>query len=317
MTDSPTAWTDPSPPATTDPRANTVLTIAAVLLTLVVLATLVGVVVAKRGTVFGHGGRPDSVVLTAANAGVSDPFMPSATSGSVAVSADAVQQIQAMTGQLPPSQDRGVRLVSGTHPGLYGGSAQVNPCDVAAIANYLDGHPDVGRVWAQIEGLRREQIPSYLNTLTPVILTTDTWVTSHGYADGRATPSQTVLQAGNAVMIDQGGVPRVHCAGGNPLQPPANENLAALHSSGRPWPGYDPQAVVAVAYTNSPSSFSDPVPTAPVTEFSLTDLGSAQQLVRNAGGTIDLSAVPSAGVALPNPIAANRPPEGAGGRGVS
>jgi hypothetical protein len=317
MTNQPPTWADPNPPSTTDPRANTVLTVAGVLLTAIVLATLVGVVVVKRGTVFGHSGRPDSVVLTAANAAASDPFVPPVTSGAVAVSADAVQQIQAMTAQLPPSQDRGVRLVSGTHPGLYGGSGQVNPCDVAALANYLNGHPDRGHVWAQIEGLRREQIPAYLNTLTPVILTTDTWVTSHGYLDGRASPSQTVLQAGNAAMIDQAGVPRVHCAGGNPLQPPANENLTALHSNGRPWPGYDPQAVVAIAYSNSPSSFSDPVPTSPVRQFSLTDLGSAQPLVREAGGTIDFSAVPGAGLALPDPIAANRPPDRAGGRGVS
>jgi hypothetical protein len=312
------AWVDPNPPSTTDPRANTVLTIAGTLLTLVVLATLVGVVVGKRGTVFGQGGqRPDTIVLTAANAPVPDPFMPPVTIGSVSVSPNAVQQIQTVIGQLPASQDRGVRLVSGTHPGLYGGSAQVNPCDVAAVANYLDSHPDKGSAWARTEGIGPNQIPFYLNTLTPVILTADTWVTSHGYAYGRATDSQAVLQAGNAVMIDQAGVPRVHCAGGNPLNPPANKNFTALPSTGHPWPGYDPQGVVAVAYTNAPSSFSDPVPTAPVSEFSLIDLGSAQQLVRKAGGTVDFSGATSANVALPDPIAANRPPDGAAARGGS
>src|ERR1700694_2276398 len=125
------------------------LTIAGAVLTVVVLATLVGVVIVKRGTVFGqHPSRPDTVVLTAANAPVPDPFTPPVTLASAPVSARAAQQIESTTGQLPTSQDRGVRLASGTHPGLYGGTSQTSACDAAAVANYLDAHPDKGRAWA-------------------------------------------------------------------------------------------------------------------------------------------------------------------------
>ena len=36
----------------------------------------------------------------------------------------------------------------------------------------------------------------------PVVMTADTWVTSHRYSGARAVPFQAVLQAGSAVLID-------------------------------------------------------------------------------------------------------------------
>lgn len=40
---------------------------------------------------------------------------------------------------------------------------------------------------------------AYFDELTPMVLTSDTRVTNHGYHDGRPTPHQAVLQAGTAV----------------------------------------------------------------------------------------------------------------------
>ncbi|PZT71125.1 hypothetical protein DN402_02310 [Streptomyces sp. SW4] len=49
------------------------------------------------------------------------------------------------------------------------------------------------------------------------MLRADTRVTGHGLRGGRPVGGQAVLQAGTAVLVDDRGVPRVRCAGGNPL----------------------------------------------------------------------------------------------------
>lgn len=303
-----TAWADPNPPTTADPRARTVLTIAGVVLTLVVIATLVIVVIAKRDTVFGAS-QANELVLTAANIAGAEPFTAPMITGRPAVSDVAAQAIQTAGSQLPTSPDRGVRLVSGARPGLYGAPAQGSVCDAAALANYLVVRRATASVWASALGTEIQQIPAYLNTLTPVVLTVDTWVTS---SSRQAVPYQAVLQAGSAVLVDPAGVPRVHCMSGNPLQPPADVNFEKLRACGEAWPGYEPQSVVAVAYTDAPASFTDPAPTAPMTEFRLVNLDSGDELLRQTGGTIAVP--PGLSSALPDPIAMNVPPKQVGRR---
>ena len=285
-----------------------ILTAAAVVLTLIVLATFAGIVIVKRDIVFRHQHPPEKLVLAAANTPGDDPFITSIAIDSPPVSAAAAQQIATTNEQLPASQERGVRLVSGTHPGLYGDVGQQNPCDAAAITNALDNQSDRAQAWAQTQRIQPDQIPLYMNTLTPVVMTADTWVTSHRYSGGGAVPFQAVLQAGSAVMVDPAGVARVQCASGNPLSPPASENITTLPQSGTSWPGYSPQNVVAIEYTNAPSSFTDPVPTSPANQFSLIDLSSGNPLIRKAGGTIDIPTAMAAGSSLPDPIAMNTPP---------
>lgn len=308
MSDPTSGWIDPNPRDTSDPRTNRVLTFAGIGLTLLVIATLVGVVLIQRG------GGPDddsqrSVVLIAANAPVPDPFTPSVVVAPTQISEIAATQIAATTQQLAVAADRGVRLASGTLPGLYGGTGPANSCDAAAVANHLNADTDKSDAWAGAIGIEPEQIPYYLNTLTPVVLTTDMWVTSHAYSDGRATPFQTVLQAGSTVLIDPVGVPRMHCASGDPLLPPAKENLTHLSRvEGSPWPGYDPQNVVAVAYSAAGSDLAQQAPASAVTEFSLLDLSTALPLVREAGGTINLGPIATQYGQLPNPITMNAPP---------
>jgi len=299
----------PGPPDQTNPHTNIILTIAAALLTVVVLSTLAGVVITKRHIVFRHKHIPEQLVLTAANAPGDDPFFVSSAVSSPTVSAGAAEKIASTTEQLPASQERGVRLVSGAHPGLYGAIGQQNPCNTAGIANALDSQSDLALAWAQAQNIQPNQIPYYMNTLTGVVLTADTWVTSHHFSSGRSIGFQTVLQAGSAVMIDPAGVPRLRCISGNPLRPPARENIAGMDQTGTSWPGYSPQNVVAIAYTNAPSSFTDPVPVSPATEFNLLDLGSGNLQSSKAGGTIDLSAAGAPSWSLPDPIAANTPPE--------
>ena len=309
MSDPASGWADPNPAAVTDSRTRTALTIAGAALTVLVIATLVVVVIISRGGIFSGSSPGQTIVLNAANAAGPDPFMPSVSAGAIPASGQVAIHAATLAQQLPYSAERGVRLVSGTQPGLYGSIGQADSCDTVAVANFLDTHPDNAKAWALAMGIQTAQIPYYLNTLTSVALIADAWVTSHSYTDGEVTAHQTVLQAGNAVLIDPIGVPRVACASGNPLTPPKNRNLSTLsHINGKPWDGYNPANVVAIAYTPNSSTAPQQTPPAPVTEFRLVDLITAQPLTRKAGGTINLEPSAAAPGQLPDPVSMNIPP---------
>ncbi|MDH6246234.1 DUF6777 domain-containing protein [Mycobacterium sp. OTB74] len=300
MTSPPAGWIDPNPPSTTNPHAKVVLTIAGVALTAVVIATLVAVVVLSRGISSDSEYGRNTVVLIGVDAAPPDAFTPSAVVDAVTASEHAASEIATMTQQLPTSTERGVRVVAGTRPGLYGATDRASSCNAAAVANYLDSHSDEARVWSRTFSIEPQQVPAYLNTLTPVVLNVDAWVTAHRYANTGSVPFQTVLQAGTPVMIDPVGVPRVHCKSGSPLKPPANTNLAKLDDvRGMAWPNYAPEKVVAVAYSAGGAG-------SPVSEFSVLDLGSAEEIIRKVGGTIDLGSAPDTG-RLPDPATINIP----------
>ncbi|SHU17660.1 Uncharacterised protein [Mycobacteroides abscessus subsp. abscessus] len=297
----PAGWVDPNPPNGSDPRTNRILAISGAALTAVVLTALVVVVVLHKSAADDAQPRRGVMTLTAANAPTADPFMPSVVVTPTQISDTAAGQIASLATQLPQSAARGVRVVQGLQPGLYGVAGQSFPCDVAEVANRLDASRDKAAVWAQALGLSVQQVPHYLNTLTPVALTIDTWVTAYLYTDGRARGLQTVLQAGTAVLIDPAGVPRLHCASGDPLSPSANLNAADLNTDGKGWSGFEVRNVAAIAYGGAPSG-----PTT-VTEFSVLDLGTGERATRKAGGTFNLPENPS--VQLPDPVAMNVAPK--------
>lgn len=110
--------------------------------------------------------------------------------------------------------------VEGGRVGLYGGTMNTSQCDKAQLAMFLQQNPDKGAEWARIVGVAPAAISTYIEGLTPVVLRSDTAVTNHGFKNGRATPLQSVLQAGTAVLVDAYGVPVTKCYCGNPLQPP-------------------------------------------------------------------------------------------------
>ncbi len=133
----------------------------------------------------------------------------------------------------------------GTTPGLYGGTRAIGSCDVEAIDRFLAQNPDKAGAWAGAQGIATNEISTFLRRLTPVVLLADTRVTNHGYRNGVATPLQSVLQAGTAVLVDATGVPRVKCACGNPLKAPVARTQAVTYT-GTPWDGFDPKRVSAV-----------------------------------------------------------------------
>jgi hypothetical protein len=176
---------------------------------------------------------------------VSPPIRPTTTPAPT-----PTQQSQQPPAQPQPApQQPSVLPISGATPGLYGGTQDQASCDRNQMATFLMSNPDKANAWVAAlnsdpslrwsggNQLAASQIPQYLNEMTPIRLLADTRVTNNGYADGRPTPFQSVLQAGTAVFVDQYGVPRARCACGNPLlrsvpltSPPVNV--------GTPWTGY-------------------------------------------------------------------------------
>ncbi|MFF1738388.1 DUF6777 domain-containing protein [Streptomyces mirabilis] len=143
------------------------------------------------------------------------------------------------------SAPQGVRSFPGSTPGLYGGTRAVGSCDVGKQIGFLSSDPGKARSFAQAAGVPQAAVPDFLRGLTSVVLRADTQVTDHGFRDGRATSFQSVLQRGTAVLVDNRGVPRVRCAGGNPLNPPVVSRTTP-GTQGQPWSGFRPGNVVVV-----------------------------------------------------------------------
>lgn len=139
----------------------------------------------------------------------------------------------------------GVRTVDAAAPGLYGGTRNDAACDPEAMIDYLTATPEKAVAWAGVQGIAAADIPTYIRSLTPVVLRADTRVTNHGYRDGLATSNQSILQAGTAVLVDDYGIPRARCSCGNPLTPPIAQTTGTTYV-GDPWPGFQPTSVVVV-----------------------------------------------------------------------
>ncbi|MEU6080915.1 DUF6777 domain-containing protein [Streptomyces sp. NPDC047108] len=177
--------------------------------------------------------------LQAASSQGPDPY-----SGSTAEHSSAIPPTA--TPSAPPSGAGGTRSIEGSAPGLYGGTRDSSSCDVEKQIDYLSSDRSKAKAFASVEKIDEDAIPSWLRALTPVQLRADTRVTNHGYKNGEATSYQAVLQSGTAVLVDRRGVPRVRCACGNPLTPPA-AITGTPEQRGNAWPGYDRSNVVAVA----------------------------------------------------------------------
>ena len=158
---------------------------------------------------------------------------------------------------LPESErdpDEGTLLV-GTEPGLYGGTGDASRCDPAALVTFFGDNPDKAQAWAGAIGIETDEIAEYVDALEPAVLLHDTRVTNNGFSNGRATPRQSVLQAGTAVLVDVTGVPRTRCACGNPLAPPEIEQGETM--TGASWPDAETPHIVV------------PGPVQPIPEISL------------------------------------------------
>lgn len=242
-------------------KSGAPLWLAAVLVFLALVISGVAVGMARGGDEDGDtasttapAAAPTELVLEPASGAGDDPF-----TASVAIFERPVAPDATLVSTTP---------VDGGTPGLYGGTQDQRSCDPTALVDFLNRNPDKAAAWARVLDITPAGIADHVAALTPVVLRVDTRVTNHGFADGVATPRQSVLQAGTAVLVDDTGTPRVRCACGNPLTEPAPLGAtlpAAIDAGtvtvvGTPWIGWGPQQVVVVRGT------------VVVTQFALWDL---------------------------------------------
>ncbi|WP_435192015.1 DUF6777 domain-containing protein [Streptomyces sp. bgisy126] len=212
--------------------------VASITAVLVAAVALIVVLTSRSGDDGGTTDAGGEVFLQSASTTGPDPFTRS-TARSTGSAPPAT---------LPPrsgSAEAGTPQVSGSAPGLYGGTRSVASCDVEQQVRYLSGEPAKNAAFASVLRISANEVPGYLRSLTPLQLRADTRVTNHGFKDGSATTYQAVLQSGTAVLVDDRGVPRVRCACGNPLTEPVPQKNP--RTTGTAWPGYSSDQVVAVA----------------------------------------------------------------------
>ncbi|WP_030213211.1 DUF6777 domain-containing protein [Streptomyces bikiniensis] len=212
--------------------------VASITAVLVAAVALIVVLTSRSGDDGGTANAGGEVFLQSASTTGPDPFTRS--------TARATES--APPASLPPrtgSAEAGTPQVSGSAPGLYGGTRSVASCDVEQQVRYLSGEPAKNAAFASVLRVSANEVPGYLRSLTPLQLRADTRVTNHGFKNGSATAYQAVLQSGTAVLVDDRGVPRVRCACGNPLTEPVPQKNP--RTTGTAWPGYSSDQVVAVA----------------------------------------------------------------------
>ncbi|MEU3608050.1 DUF6777 domain-containing protein [Streptomyces sp. NPDC035033] len=214
------------------------------------IASLTAVVVAAAALTVVLVGRSDDKGDTAGSGGSGEVFLQNTSASGPDPFTASTARTDSASGaaSLPPrtgTAEAATPRVSGSTPGLYGGTRETASCDVERQIRYLSAEPAKNAAFARILGLEANAVPGYLRSLTPLQLRVDTRVTNHGFKDGAATTYQAVLQAGTAVLVDSRGVPRVRCACGNPLAEPVAQREP--RTTGTPWPNYQASQVVVVA----------------------------------------------------------------------
>ncbi|MDO0916919.1 PASTA domain-containing protein [Streptomyces sp. DT2A-34] len=142
-------------------------------------------------------------------------------------------------------------LQQGDTPGLYGGSKQPTICDVVRLKGFLTAPANArkAQAWAAALSITTDEIPDYLDRLTPVLLRHDTLVKNHDYKKGKAAPFNALLQTGIAILVDAEGLPAVKCSCGNPLRPFEGDTTrikVEFDDRNEEWKGYEKASVVAV-----------------------------------------------------------------------
>jgi hypothetical protein len=192
----------------------------------------------------------------------------------------------------------------GDREGLYGGTTNNAEVDRDKIADFLSANPqqassftesfnsDTSFSWSGGNHLTVADVPRYLHELTPAVLRLDTRITDHGFDGTHSTARQSVFQAGNAVLVDAHGVPRVRGLSGNPLTAPIPLK-GQPKLLGTPWPGYHPGGLARVEATSTA-----------IGNFVLVDLVTGQPFNRPAGTTGTNDTPHTGSVAAPGPAAA-------------
>jgi hypothetical protein len=219
----------------------------------------------------GGGGKAGASVLTEPTSSAHDPFAPPM----------GTDQPPSQPVQAPPNFQ-----VPGGHVGLYGGSLNQSSCDKTQMISFLQSNPDKAAAWANVLGITPAQIPAYINSLTPIILRSDTLVTNHGFVNGQANAFPAVLQAGTAVLVDDKGEPVTKCYCGNPLSSPPYYSSPPTYY-GTHWSYWQPGNNYTTVTQN----------TTTINIFVLVDVHTGQTIYLPAGGTTPSATPP--GISAP------------------
>jgi hypothetical protein len=205
------------------------------ILAVILLVVGVAVFLGSRG---GKAAAAAEIFLESSDSPGTSTFTPSIAA------APAAKQAPTATTTPAPSAS-GLTKAAGGAPGLYGGQRDVPSCNAAALISYLEANPDRARPWAAALGINAADVRAYVNTLTPALLRVDTRITDYGFANGKAVPRQSILQAGTAVLLDRTAFPRVRCQSGNPLGEPQAVSSSPVYTN-PPWTGFSPTTVIIV-----------------------------------------------------------------------
>jgi hypothetical protein len=229
-----------------------------------VLVLVAGAVV---GTAYVMRGDQEDIFLEDATSVGPNPFTDDALA--------SAQDVQTTTTSAPAEST--TTIAGPTTTALFGGSGDQKVCDPEALIAYLEANPDKAAAWVAAlnadptmkwsggDELEVSDIPEYIRELTPAFLAKDTRVTNHGFLNGRATPRQSVLQAGTAVLVDKDGVPRARCACGNPLIPP--KKVDNPHYEGDCWLDETTTTTTSSTTTSTSTSTSTTSTTVPTNGF--------------------------------------------------
>ena len=142
-------------------------------------------------------------------------------------SASAAVQATSFAGANPTTSPFGtdapqVAAVAATGPqagdtaGLY--AATTPPaCTTADFLRQLQADPAKLAGFGGVFGLGANDVPAFVNSLSPVVLRANTSVTDHPFQDGTFVEQPAILAAGTAVLVNSYGEPTVKCFNGNPL----------------------------------------------------------------------------------------------------
>ncbi|WP_167459224.1 DUF6777 domain-containing protein [Streptomyces dengpaensis] len=140
---------------------------------------------------------------------------------------------------------------TGGPTGEFGGSTKPGTCVVPQLKEFLTDPKNSAkaREWARVLHIDVDDIPGYIDQLTPVVLRHDTLVTNHEFKSGKAVPFDALLQAGIAILVDKQGLPAVKCSCGNPLVPSKvniNKTSVRFEDGNKKWSGYQQNHIVMV-----------------------------------------------------------------------
>ena len=232
----------------------------------------------------------DEVFLEPADSTGDDPF-----TDSVAADPDPEVQQAIDDGARDDVSTAGVATYEAGEPGLYGGTRSSRHCNRGQLVAFLQANPTKARAWAGVQGITTNEIPAYVDDLTPVLLREDTRVTNHGFVGGTANQIPAVLQAGTAVLLDRFGRPVVKCACGNPLAAP--RPAADPRYTGPSWTGFSPTTITVIQQS-----------TTEIDVFVLTDPVTGETFGRPAGTDGDEDVDPDEEEADERPTPTTAPP---------